>query len=410
MTNASSIPTLELALLGWSPLDYWLLLACGLLLIGSAFFSGSETALFGMSQAQRRALHQQSPRTARIVDALLDNQRMLLITVMIGNMTINALYFVISSVLMMDSDAHATGQLLMAVVFLLVIVLLGEVLPKMFATSHRFLFVGLTSAPLFALHTLIKPLRIVVNTGVITPLSRLTAPTNRPPELSEDELHSLLDISGEAGVIDEHEQEMLRDVLEISRYKVRDVMTPRVRMLAIPDSATADDVRAALREKRLTKLPVYANDLDNIVGVLHVKRFLLDHARRPVRLRDYLSPPRYVPVMATLEQLLLHFQKTFSQSAIVVDEFGGTAGIVSVEDVVEELVGDITRGDTMEVRAPQMIGPRTWDVDGDVSIHDWAEAFGATVSSVPVATLGGLITHELGRVAVPDDVITIGNV
>jgi len=395
---------------GWTFVDAWMLVGCLLLLIGSAFFSGSETALFGITQAQRRVLRERQPTVARIVDALLANQRMLLITIMLGNMTINALYFVMSSVIMLRSGYGATGQLVMGLGFLLVIVLFGEVLPKMTATSKRFLFLGVTCAPLLAIHQLNTPLRLLVDALVMTPASRLAAPANAPPELDADELRSLLDVSEERGVIDDDEQRLLREVLEISRYRVRDVMTPRVRMLAVTADATSDDVRDVLRTKRLTKIPVYGESLDDILGVLHVKRYLLDSARREVPMTPYLSRAQYVPVMATLEQLLTHFRQTFSQSAIVVDEFGGTAGIVSVEDVVEELVGDIMRDDALEVPAPTLIGLNTWEVDGEIGIHDWTDAFGASTESIPVATLGGLITHQLGRAAVVDDVVMLGNV
>ncbi|MEM7228356.1 MAG: hemolysin family protein [Planctomycetota bacterium] len=403
------MPPLDAPILQWTALDIWLLAFCGLLIIGSAFFSGSETALFGISQSQRRAMNRRRPRLARIVDALLNNQRMLLITVMLGNMTINSLYFVIGSVLMMRSGDSATIELLIGLSFLLVIVLFGEVMPKMLATSHRTIYLSIVGPPLLAIHRLNTPLRVAVDTCIVTPLNRLTAPSERPPELNEAELKSLLDVSGEQGVIDEDEQRLLREVLEISRRKVRDVMTPRVRMLAIPDDATADDVRAILAEKRLTKLPVFHEDLDSIVGVLHVKRFLLASERSTVSVRAFMSPPQYVPVMANLEQLYVHFQSSHTQSAIVVDEYGGTEGIVSVEDAVEELVGDVDRDLPASITGARLVGLGTWEIDGDMSVHDWADAFGTEHVPMPVATVGGLITHSLGRAAVEGDLVRIGN-
>lgn len=396
--------------LGWEAVDIPLLLLLPVLLVLSGFFSGSETALFSMTETERMHLRRRGTLASRAIESLLAEPRMLLITVLAGNMTVNVFYFVISSVLTMRADAGVIGAAILAVMSLLGIVLLGEILPKMLANVRRETFASVVSPILFTVHRAIAPVRIVLDTLVVMPLSRLTAAKETPPLLDEEELGALLEISGKQGVIDVDEQRVLRDVLTMGRLRVRDVMTPRVRVVAIPVSTTRAEVIELVREKRLTKLPVYRVDLDRIVGVLHVKSFLMAPESERTTVARMMKRPRFVPQHATLDQLLDHFRKTHTQSAIVVDEYGGTAGVVALEDVVERLLGDIASGDEGETRPPERIDSHRWRVDGNMSVHDWAEHFGHRIISPRVASLGGLIIERLGRAPEVGDEVTIGNI
>jgi len=284
---------------------------------------------------------------------------MLLITILVGNMTVNVLYFVVTSVLMMKRDVGVLNSVLLAAGFLLALILVGEVTPKLVANTRRSGFASLTAPLLLTFHKAIAPLRIVLDRVVVGPLSRLTSPTGRPPELDEHELAALLDVSSSGGVIDKEEQQILKDVISLSQLKVRDVMTPRVRVAAIPIEATWEQVRDLAAKTRLTKFPVYDQNIDHIVGLLPVRRFLLDPPKRAddrQAIRRLLTPAHYVPESARLDQLLDRFRETNTQLAVVVDEYGGTAGVVAAEDVVEELVGDIASNvdrDDLETTIPE---------------------------------------------------------
>jgi putative hemolysin len=397
-------------LFGWEAFDIPLLILLPVLLVLSGFFSGSETALFSMSETERMHLRRRGTLAGRAVQTLLADPRMLLITILLGNMAVNVLFFVISSVLMMRADAGVIGSIAMAVLTVLAIVLFGEILPKMLANNRRTTFASIVAPLLLTLHGTILPLRVVLDRAVVAPLSRLTAPTAAPPQLDEEELTALLEISSRQGVIDADEQRLLRDVFNMGRLRVRDVMTPRVRMKAIPLHGQRDEVIELVRETRLHRLPVYRRNMDDIVGILPVKPYLLASHKRKVRIKRLLEKPRFVPHVATLEQLLEQFRKTHTQSAIVVDEYGGTAGIVSLEDVVERLVGDIVSGSPDETRPPEQLDRRRWRVDGNMSVHDWAEAFGQPLATTRVSTVGGLIMEHLGRAPHVGDEITIGNI
>ncbi len=412
MTNdvgelAAGLTVISQGSLQWQTFDYLLLATIPLLLIGSALFSGSETALFGMSESDRLHFRRRRTLIGRAVELLLSDRRMLLITLMLGNMTVNALYFVISSVLILHSGGEVLIEGTIALLSLLVIILFGEVLPKMIATSRRIGVISVVAPVLLAIHEAILPIRIFVERLVVSPLSRLTAPAEAPPRLDEEELQALLQISGDQGVIDAEEQRILREVFTLSRLKVRDVMTPRVHMEALVRTATRADVLEMTRRERFTKLPVYGEDLDDILGMLHVKRYLLDPRST---IEEAMTPVRFVPLVITLDQLLDEFRRTHEQSVIVVDEFGGTAGIVAIHDLVEELVGEIVGEDEIEIRSPRLVGLNCWEVSGEMSVHDWAEAFGQRLISPAVSTLGGLIMQRLGRAPTVGDSVDLGNV
>ncbi|MHC4414009.1 MAG: hemolysin family protein [Planctomycetota bacterium] len=396
-------------MLGWSGIDISLLALLPALLVLSGFFSGSETALFALTATERMGLRRGDSFGGRAVEALLADQRLLLITVLLGNMTINVLYFVISSVLLMRSTTGLIGGFLLAAASLVLIILLGEVLPKLLANSRRAAFAAFVAPPLLALHQLIGPLRIGLDRAIVAPLSRLTAPTEAPPRLNREELAALVAISEREGVIDDQERRILHDVITLSQQKVRDVMTPRVRIVAVPATASRRDVVSLVERTRFTNLPVYEGDLDHITGMLQVRQYLLDEGNRSRPPADFTSPVRFVPEIAALDQLLTHFRETGTQVAIAVDEYGGTAGVVALEDVVEEVVGDIVGSQQRGQQAPMLIGHNRWQVGGEVGVHEWAEAFGQRLRSPRVATLGGLITATLGRAPEVGDEVRLGS-
>jgi len=334
---------------GWELAEYVLLAFIVPLLAASAFCSGSETALFGLSESEKVHVRMRSTLGGRAVLALLAEPRMLLITILAANMTVNTLYFVISSVLIMHADVGVATGIVMAALVPIAVILVGEVLPKLSANAHRIAVATAIAPPLLALHRATTPIRLLIDRAVVTPLSRLTAPSAAPPALDAEELAALLDVTRDQGVIDVDEQRLMHDLMQMGRLKVRDIMTPRVRMPAIGIEMTREKALALLRRKRKPLVPVYESSLDNIIGMLDAAAMLREESqnasahgntRRNVgRLhRDSLLQPLYVPEVATVERLLELLRQRHSRAAVVVDEYGGTAGFVTINDVINELV------------------------------------------------------------------------
>ncbi|MCA9283821.1 MAG: HlyC/CorC family transporter [Phycisphaerales bacterium] len=390
------------------PMELALLVALPPLLLASAFFSGSETALFGLRANEQATIRLRGGLAARAVAALLGDPRQLLLTVLLGNMTVNTLYFVISSVLLMSPGRGLAWNLGVGVGTLVAVVLFGEVLPKLVFNADRVRSASVVAAPLLGLHRLLSPLRQVLDTIIVAPLSRLTAPAQSPPRLSGEELDALLEVSSRLGHIDADEQRLLEQVVQLRGLRVREVMTPRVKMHAVPASARRIDIVEVMREARLTTLPVYRGGLDEVVGMLQAKAYLLDPRAARTPLVEHMLPPLFVPEVATLEQLLALFRRERRSLAIVVDEYGGTAGIIATEDVLEQLVGEIRSPEEHEVVPPRLLGVGRWAVSGDMAIRDWAEAFETAGELPPVATVGGLVLVRLGRVPEVGDEVTVG--
>lgn len=395
------------AMLPWGSADIPLLLILPVAVICSAAFSGSETALFGLRAHERHDLAGQSDAVSRAATTLLANPRMLLITLLLGNMTVNVVYFVVSSVLLLRIDPSTSSPavgLAASVVLLAVIILFGEVMPKLVAARHSRMWVRLAAVPLLGLHGFLAPLRLPLSRFVIEPLIRLGVSPGRLLAISHDELDSLLEISRDADVIDRDEYELLSDIVRLSRQTTRDIMTPRVRMGAFPLDIGRAQLLEAVRQSRLPRVPIYDGSLDMIVGVLNLRRFMLDQS---LTVRKAMDPPTFVPELATLDRLLDHFRTTQTRLAMVVDEFGQTTGLVTLDDVMSELYGRAAEH-AADQHLVMLIGIGRWLIDGDLNIHDFADAFMIDLESPRVSTVAGLVSHELERVPKVGDSVVVG--
>ena len=393
---------------GWSNLDIALLVSLLPLLLLSAFFSCSETAFFRLSQAQLVELRKRKTPTAGAVLYIARNRRNVLITILIGNMSANVLYFVVGSVLMLHAPGNAGVEIVIAVTTLFALVIFGEVLPKMAATA-RPTGTAMLLAPLLSLfHHVITPVRKAIDVLLISPLSRLVS-TSKPDSLNATELASLVAYSSSDGIIDQDEQRVLFEVVELGRIRVREVMTPRVHMISAPATASELELRKIIAQSRLTQLPLYGDDIDDITGMLHTKKYLQQCNDGKTLLHESMTKPQFIPQVATLDQLLTRFRETSTRLAIVVDEFGGTAGLVTLEDVLEELIGEIGGDDHFEIAKPQQLEGGKWKIDANTGVRGWTAAMGSFVEHCPAATMGGLIAAKLGRIPEVGDVVHFSN-
>lgn len=397
----------------------FMLIVLPLLLIASAFFSGSETALFSLSRHQRALLARGQDLVSQMLTRLLAETRPLLITLLLSNMTVNVVYFVISSVLMIRlNDTYRWHPVVFGAVTLLPlvgIILFGEVLPKLLAAKLTLFWARFVALPMYLVHRVLAPLRITCQHLVITPLARLVSPRVAPAQLLPAELESLLTLSERQGVIDSDEEQLLQQVMSLSRLRVRDLMVPRVDVIAHNFEDDPAKLVALFRERRVRCVPVYRQHLDSIMGVVYARQALLRPPRNRHELGRLIRRPKFVPEQQRADQLLVDLRKSGATIGIVVDEYGGTAGLVALKDVVEAMIGDIPSEDQADEQ-PQVIqiNPGQWEVTGNLAVREWSHLIGGKLpTTMPmvdaVSTLGGLIMACLGRVPKEDDELTLGN-
>jgi len=375
-------------------------LLAGLLAAG-AFFSAAETALFSLSRGDLFRMGRSPHRLSRLVPSLMRRPDGVLTTVLLGTNVTHILYFVFCTLLIDRAQRQLVHGAFWAVVLaagsLLAMILFGEILPKTVAFLFPRRLAPLTAPVLATVGQAVRPMQRALMVAIVEPLTRLLAPRHtRRGELNADEMAALLALSQKRGIIGPSETELLQEVLELTDLRARDVMVPRVDVAACDADAAPEAVLAIVRERRITKVPVYEDDLDHVVGVVHAKRLLADPSRP---LREVAAAVQFVPASATLERVLIQFRATRSQLAIVVDEYGGTAGLITLADVLEEIVGDIPDEHEAD-RGPavQQVGPAEWLVDADLPIHEWDEALPEDLSEVRFNTVGGLVISLLGRI------------
>ena len=390
--------TLRLALLA-------LLLAC------SAFFSGAETALFSLSRHELTTLARHPRASHRLVADLMRKPRKLLLTLMIGNVTINTFIFA-ASLSLFQSLGEGTRWVAFApalgLISPLLVTLFGEILPKGTSIEMRTRVAPRLAPAVRVFQLLLTPLSGALNLVLIEPLTRLVVGGRRPdPDVSIEELHELVEMSERRHVIDADENAMLSEVIQLEELEVRDVMVPRVDMTAFEINDDPDALRRLMREHRFAKLPVYEGDIDHVVGLIYGKDLFLDRDRPLV---DLVKPVPFVPDLITLTQLLAHYRRTRTQMAIVVNEYGGVVGVVSVEDVAEQIVGELTLPEeASDQPAWERIDPRRYRVAGRVSVRDWSVQFHVRALAERATTLAGLVVSLLGRIPQVGDQVQIGN-
>jgi putative hemolysin len=388
--------------------DFALLATMPPLLAVYAFFSFIETTFFAMTPAERLALRRVSPRAAVIVDGLLSQPRVLLVGTMLGALLVSTSYFVVGSVLVTRFESSLFLSVVLAVLSLFGMVLSAEILPKLVGNADRVRSARFAARPTAFFCTVIGPVAAAIDRFVLAPIGRLSAAVQGGGIVDSAELAALLEQSAQEGAIDLREREAIEGVMRLRRLRVRDVMTPRVDMWSVRPDDDEWEVRRIATEARLTHLPVIGRDVDEILGVLELKKYLLP-AQRPAR-AECMEPARFVPELASLEQLLEHFRRTGTKLAIAVDEYGGTAGIVALEDCVEEIVGDIADVGEVSIDAPVEVVPGTFRVSGEMGVSRWGDMFGTRVVSARSSTVAGLVMQRLSRVARPGDRVTVGNV
>lgn len=378
-----------------------------LLLVGSAFFSGSETALFNLSRRQIILMQKSKHTLQNLAAALLNRPSQLLNCLSFGNTTVNVLFYAVASVffLRIKEQLSVTAAAIAACLTFALLVLCGEILPKSLAYVNSKAISVTAAAPLFLLLKVFGPLQLVFKLLIVDPALRLLlGPAKLAQPITTDEFKSLIEQVRKRGLISADENRLLTEIVELGSLKVRHCLRPRVDMIACPVTYSSHQIRRIMQENHLTKIPVYVKTIDNIVGQVYFRQLLLHPDTSADKLVQQIN---FVPEQKTVESLLEFFRETGTDTAVVVDEYGGIAGSVSAEDIAEELLGPI---EITDVTDPiEQTGPLEYRLAGDLAIHEWAEAFGIDAADTRISTIAGLVTASLGRIPKTGDVTHIKN-
>ncbi len=335
--------------------------------------------------------------------------RRVLMTVLIANTTVNIAIFAVSYVLL-ESLGKSSPAVSAAggVLSLAVVIVFGEIVPKALALSNARRFAPMVAPVIEALALVTTPLRWVLRYSLVEPLTRLlSSPRPRRPAVSSEDLRALVELSAEQSIISSREHDMLQVVLVLPEIPVRAVMVPRVNIKAASVDAERADLIEMFRTARFKKLPLIGRDLDDIRGVLYARDLYLQPDKAASEL---MRPARYVPEVINLVQLIDYFQTTRSQFAIVVDEHGGVSGLVALEDVLEEVVGELEAADRpVPDTTVERIDERTYRLSGAMSVRDWRDSLGIGGRFKEMDTIGGVVLARLGRLPHEGDQVRFGN-
>ena len=360
----------------------------------SFFFALAETALFSLTKWQVGQLAEKNPRRGKIVAQLLARPEDLLATLVLGNTFANAA--ILALVLRFSLDTN--WALALVVIALSVLVLLGcEVFPKTLAVRQPDRWALRVVWPLFVFEKISKPFYSVAQWLNAAILKKAAKQSTAAALLTDAEYHELLEMAQLQGTLAESEKEIILQIINLDQRVARDVMRPRAGMACISDEASVDEMIAAAKKFQHRRLPIYDETPDTIVGILNTRALLLDPQ---IDLADAIEFPPFVPGTMNLLLLFRALQKQQRGLAIVLDEFGGTAGVVTMEDILGELVGKIREHTQPEGFVMEKISAYQWRVNGTMRLEDFRREFPALPEVAEVETMGGLLTHLLG--VVPD--------
>ena len=357
----------------------------------SFFFALAESALFALGKWRARQLAERSPQLGGVVARLLAEPQDLLATLVLGNTFANAALIAIALGIALDERHWSLGVTLAA---LLVLILLGcEVVPKTLAVRMPEQWAVRVARPMWFLMKLTRPLRQIAQQTNAAILQTITRHSPKPlTALNDEDYHELLELAFQQGSLARSEKEIILQIVSLDRRTAKDVMKPRSRMASISDDLTVEEMIAAARRFKHRRLPIYDETPDTIVGVLNTRALLLDPQ---IDLADAIEFPSFVPESMNLLQLLKSLQRQQRGLAIVLDEFGGTAGVVTLEDILEEIVGEIHSESEAEGFVMEKLGAGRWRVKGTMRLEDFRREYPDLGKLPGVETMGGLLAALL---------------
>lgn len=368
-----------------------------ILLMLSAFFSSAETALTTANRIKIRSLAEEGNKRAKAVLTVTDDSGKMLSAILIGNNIVN-----LSAASLTTSLAYGFGGSMVAIasgILTVLILLFGEITPKTMATIHAEKM-ALLYAPIIALFMkIMTPVIFVINGLSMGVLFLLRVdPNAKNKAMTETELRTIVDVSHEDGVIESGEREMIYNVFDLGDAKAKDVMVPRVHVTFADVNSTYQELIDIFREDKFTRLPIYEDTTDNVIGTINMKDLLLYDGTREFHIREFLREAYFTYEYKNISELLVEMRQASFNIAIVLDEYGETAGLITLEDILEEIVGEIhDEYDDNEEDFIRQVGEREYIIEGSMNLDDLNDRLDLELHSEEYDSLGGFIIERLDR-------------
>ena len=380
-----------------------------ILLMLSAFFSSAETALTTVNKMRVRTLAESGDKRAAMVAAVIEDPAKMLSTILIGNNIVNLSASSLMTTLTLRVFGNAAVGVATGVLTLLILVF-GEITPKTMSTLYAEKISFAYAGAIHVLMVVLTPVIFIVNKLSMGVLFLLRVDPNKKQDpITEDELRTIVEVSHEEGVIESEEKKMINNVFDFGDAVAKDVMVPRIDMVMVDVNATFDELMELFQNERFTRIPVYEENTDNVIGIVNMKDFILfDHEKeKNFSIRDYLRQPLYTYEYKKTAELMLEMRKTFNNIVIVLDEYGATAGLITLEDMLEEIVGEIRdEYDEDEEDLIRRIGPREYVVEAAMKLDDLNDQLGLDLESEDYDSIGGFIIGLLDHLPEEGEEVT----
>ena len=380
------------------------------LLSASAFFSSAETALMTSNKLKIRNMAEAGDKRATKVLDITANTDKMLSAILIGNNIVNLSASSISTTLTLKLFGSSLVSVATGILTFLILVF-GEITPKNVASKNAedmaLKYIGIISILVIVL----TPFIYIVNkvSGLVISIFSKNSDDNNM--VTEDELRAMVEVSHEDGVIENEEKKMIVNVVDFGDTVAGDIMVPRVDMVMVSVDSCYDEILNIFREERYTRIPVYEDSPDNVIGILNVKDFLLIEDKENFSVKEHLREPLYTFEYIKTSSLMMDMRKTGANIVIVLDEYGITAGLITLEDMLEEIVGEIRdEFDADDDEGITKISDSEYIIDGSTNLDDVNERIGLELSSEEYESIGGIIMEKLGRLPIEGEVITFDNI
>ena len=384
-----------------------------ILLILSGFFSMSETGLMSLSKIRIRHMSEEGIKGAKLVEKLLEDPNKLLGAILIGNNIVNIGASAIATTLTTKLFGGSEASVAIATVGMTILVLIfGEITPKSIAKQKSEKVSLLVSKPIKLCVFVFKPL-VAVFTGISSLFIRLCGadPKAAEPFITEEELKTMVGVSEEEGVLEDVEKEMIFNVFDFADMQVKDVMVQRVDISALPVDITYDLVLDLIKKDQFSRIPIYNETIDDIIGILNVKDLIIaDNVKENFDVRNYVREPFYTFEFKKITEVFNEMKTTRNPMAVVLDEYGGTVGIITMEDIIEEVVGEIEDEYDEKNNMIEVVNENEYIVDGSAKLHEISEFIGVNIESEDLDSVGGLIIEELGRIPEKNEEVFINDI